>query len=280
LIVATLLMGLLHLSWQISLFVLAGFGVCFALVFWFLFRDRPDAHPWANEAEQQLVEEGIPVPAAGTRPRLRRDPHSRFNLGMLLLLAFASTFVDALYVFWIPLFLRQAKGLSTEEMGVYSSLPLFGGALGGLCGGFLNDLLMRRLGRRWARSTIGFTGKITAAMLLALTVLVADGRQAMLVLLVCKFFSDTNQPTIWGTITDISGRAAGTIFGLVNGTGSVAAMLAGPVIGYVKFHHGWDVVFFGLAGLYVIAAFSWLLIDCTWPVVEDRPLALPREELP
>lgn len=272
LIVATLLMGLLHLTWRTSLFVLAGLGVGFALAFWVLFRDRPGEHPWANAAEQQLVDEGIPLPAPGTRPRLRRDELSLFNLAMLLLLAFASTFVDTLYVFWIPLFLLEAKGLSPQAMGIYGSLPMFGGALGGLCGGFLNDLMMRRLGRRFTRSAIGFTGKIAAATLLALSVLVDDGREVMVVLLVCKFFTDTNQPTIWGTITDISGRAAGTIFGLVNGTGSVAAMLAGPVIGYVKYHYGWDVVFFVLAGLYVIAAFSWLLIDCTRTVVEDAPI--------
>src|SRR5436190_1396459 len=78
LIVATLLMGYLALSWRTSLFVLAGFGVGFALAFWWLFRNRPDEHPWANAAEQQVVEEGIPLPPPGSRPRLRRDELSLF----------------------------------------------------------------------------------------------------------------------------------------------------------------------------------------------------------
>lgn len=269
LIVATFLMGYLSLSWRASFLVLAVVGVGFALAFWLLFRNRPSEHPWANTAEQQLVEEGITLPVPGTLPRLRRDVRSRFNLAMLLLLAFASTFVDAFYVFWIPKFLQDEKGLSLQTMGLFAGLPLFGGALGGLCGGFLNDLLMGRLGRRVTRSAVGFAGKMVAASLLALSVLVEDGRWVMVVIFVAKLFNDTTQPTIWGTITDISGRAAGTIFGAVNATGSFGAMLAGPVIGFVKRDFGWPVVFFVLASLYVIAACSWLFVDCTRMVVEE-----------
>lgn len=269
LIVAFFLMGYLSLSWRTSFLVLAALGVGFTLAFWLLFRNRPSEHPWANAAEQDLVEEGITLPPPGALPRLRRDARSRFNLGMLLLLAFASTFVDAFYVFWIPKFLQDGKGLSLQTMGLFAGLPLLGGALGGLCGGFLNDLLMRRLGRRVTRSAVGFTGKLVAASLLALSVLVEDGRWVMGVIFVAKLFNDTTQPTIWGTVTDISGRAAGTVFGVVNATGSVGAMLAGRVIGVVKQDFGWSAVFFVLAGVYVIAACSWLFVDCTRMVVEE-----------
>ncbi len=277
LIVATLLMGCLGLHWRTSVVVLAGLGIGFALAFWLLFRNDPAEHPWANAAEVQLVSEGEVPSAPDSRPMLRGDRASLFNFGMLLVTAFAGTFVDALYVFWIPTFLEQGKGLTRQEMGVFASLPMLGGALGGLCGGFLNDLLIRRTGRRrLARSSVAGTGKLFAALLIALSVAVPDGRLVALVLLAGKFFNDWAQPTIWGTVTDISGRAAGTVFGVVNTTGTLAALLASPIIGHVSEHQGWDVVFFGLAGMYVVAATAWLFIDCTIPlVVESKPAVEP-----
>src|SRR5690242_6008047 len=117
-------------------------------------------------------------------------------------------------------------------MDVFAGLPLLGGALGCFLGGSLNDWLMRRTGsRRLGRIAVAFTGKCLAAALVAASLLVADGRSAMAVLFACKFFGDWSLPTVWGTITDVSGRASGTVFGAVNMAGAVAAFLAGPVMG-------------------------------------------------
>src|SRR5262249_7101694 len=55
LLVATVLMGLLHLSWREALVALGGAGLFFGLGFALLFRDSPCQHPWANAAEQRLV---------------------------------------------------------------------------------------------------------------------------------------------------------------------------------------------------------------------------------
>ena len=65
---------------------------------------------------------------------------------MMLLYAFASTFQDQFYVFWLPLFLVEARGLDLTTMGLFAPLPLLGGAVGGVLGGVLNDVLIRRWG--------------------------------------------------------------------------------------------------------------------------------------
>ena len=115
---------------------------------------------WVNPAEVSLIEAGSPPVVPGTRPRLNLRGRRGWTFAALLLYAFASTFADQLFVFWIPQFLVEAKGLPLMEMGVYASLPLWGGALGGAVGGALNDVLIRRTGRRrLSRSAVGFTGK-------------------------------------------------------------------------------------------------------------------------
>ena len=49
-------------------------------------------------------------------------------------------------------------------MGVFATLPLVGGAIGGIIGGMLNDRMVRRTGKRVARSSIAFAGKALAAV--------------------------------------------------------------------------------------------------------------------
>jgi sugar phosphate permease len=271
-IVATLLMGTLALSWQTSLFIIAAPGVLLALAFWLVFRNSPREHPWANEAEQNLIEPAscAPATAGENRRRLLLDRRSLLSLGMLLVYAFASTFQDQLYVNWIPLFLTEGRGLNNEEMGLFTPLPLLGGAVGGILGGMLNDYLLRRTGnRRWTRSSIAFTGKFLAGCLVLVSLQVSDGRLAMVILLAARFFGDWSLPTQWGTVTDMAGRASATVFGLVNAVGAVGGFVAGPVLGYLKQSHGWDGLFFAAAGMCILSAVTWLLIDCTRRLVPD-----------
>jgi sugar phosphate permease len=280
-IIATLLMGELGLSWQTTLMVIAVPGMLLAAACWLVVRDSPSEHPWSNQAEKELIagnvraaEQGsdaaMSPPASVGRLRLDLNRASLFSLAMMLVYAFVSTFQDQMYVYWIPLFLVEGRGLTGSEMGLFTPLPLIGGAIGGIVGGFLNDWLIRKTGnRRWSRSAIGFTGRFIAAGLVVLSLRVEGGRLAMVVLLAARVFGDWSQPTQWGAITDMGGRAAATLFGLVNTVGALGGFLAGPALGYLKQHYGWDGLFLGVAGMVMLSALSWIFIDCTQRVVAD-----------
>jgi MFS family permease len=168
------------------------------------------------------------------------------------------------------MFLTEGRGLDDQEMGLFTPLPLLGGAVGGIFGGMLNDYLIKRTGnRRWSRSGIGLTGKLVAAALILCSVQVDDGRLAMVVLLAARCFGDWSLPTQWGTITDMSGRASGTVFGLVNAVGAAGAFAAGPVLGRLKQDYGWEGLFFCVAAMCLFSALTWLWIDCTRKLVAD-----------
>jgi len=96
-----------------------------------------------------------------------------------------------------------------------------------------------------------------------------DGRIAMVVLLAARFFGDWSLPTQWGAITDMGGRAAATVFGLVNMIGAVGGFVAGPILGYLQQHHGWEGLFYGVAAMCFVSALTWLFIDCTRRLVDD-----------
>src|SRR5262249_19813586 len=156
LVLATLLMGLLGLSWKTALLVLAMPGAALAVAFWLLVRNQPEepapsaAPPkpipldgsqdtsTAMQTEPPLTLPRTPAvalpPVDLRRLVLSRSRGSLVSLGMLLVYAFASTFQDQLYVNWIPSFLEEGRGLERWMMGLVTPLPLLGGAVGSVLG--------------------------------------------------------------------------------------------------------------------------------------------------
>ena len=270
LIIAYFLMGVLGLGWRTALLVITIPGIVLAILFWLLVRNSPREHPLVNESERDLIEAGTPPPAPNQPVVLLLNFWSVGNLGMLLLYAFASTFQDQLYVNWIPSFLMEGRGMDAREMGLFTPLPVLGGAIGGILGGILNDYLLRVWGnRRWARSWVAFTGKFVAAGMVFLAVQVDDGRLAMVILLLARVFGDWSLPTQWGATTDMGGRAAATVFALVNTVGALGGFVAGPILGYLKQEYSWAGLFYGVAFMCLLSALTWLFINCTRRVVAD-----------
>lgn len=229
----TLMLGVFGLPWRTAIGLLTILGVAFAMLFFWLFRSSPGAHPWVNESEAAHISAGDPEAAVATRTKLKWSTAlSSGNMWVFLFQQFTSAFVDNLYPYWIPFFLLVEKGVDMKSAGILASLPLFGGALGGMAGGTLqNNLIVKTGNRRWVRSAIGCTGKLLAATFLFVS-LGFDGTVAIMwMFFVVKFFSDWSQPTVWGTATDIGGRNSASVFAIVNTVGSLAGFVASPLIG-------------------------------------------------
>lgn len=264
LLVGTLLMYQLGLGWRAALAAIALAGIFLAVASRIVLRDNPNAHPKVNAAERRLI--GNQDSPGGPLERIsgRWHPSTVTCLALMMSQSFTSTFADALFVYWIPLFLEEEKGLSKGAMGVFASLPLMAGALGGAAGGLLNDALIRRTGNlRFSRAAVGFSGKLTAAVLIGASLSLESGRAMMLVVAAAKFFTDWSLPTLWGAITDVGGRVSGRVFGLVNTIGGLGGFIAGPLIGATKQSYGWSTVFWLIAAVYVASALCWLGIDPT-----------------
>jgi sugar phosphate permease len=246
-----------------------------------VFRNAPRRHPWVNDAEADLIA-GADASSPDRDERLsvaglfrRMSRRSILNLFALNLQSTLSTMADMIYAAWIPLFLFEVHGLNFKEMGVYSALPLIGGALGGAAGGWLNDTLIRRTGnRRWSRSAVGLTGKGLAAGLVGFALVFYENPYVFCtILFFVKFFGDWSLTTGWGTVTDIGGRSSATVFAFNNGIAGFGSILAPPMYGYLAEQYNWYLVFVVAAVIYALCAASWLLVDCTIPLVREKPHA-------
>ncbi len=285
LIVAPVLFGYYGMPWRTAVIVLAGGGVILGLLVLLVFRNTPAEHPRVNAAELRIIlETPLADPRApDTAARILDDeadqppwwqrltPRSTVNLTIFLAHYFACTFADVLYVAWLPSVLKDEHHVSDAQMGMLSALPLIGGALGGLLGGYLNDLMIPILGRRWARSSIGFVGNLIACGFVMAALAMFKNEFALCGLLFCaKLFSDWDQPTVWGSVTDIGGQHTATVFGVANGVGGVGALVGPVVLGYIAQHYGWTDAISTIAVAYMVSSLCWIAFNCTIPVLEAR----------
>ena len=193
------------------------------------------------------------------------------NLGCLCVQSILSTFADNIYSNWVPLFVAEVYHLKYKEMGIYSSLPLLGGAIAGLVGGILNDYAIARTGnRRWSRGGVAFAGKATAALLTSAALFFYDSPHVFCgFLFFVKFFGDWSLATSLGVVTDIGGKATASVFGFNNAVAGIGSITAPLAFGYIADRYGWPAVFVTVAVTYALCAMSWLVIDCTIPVVDE-----------
>jgi len=270
LLVATLLMSRWGLDWRAALIAISGGGLVLAVAWWLLIRDRPGTDPWGESENASDPVSQSSSSGQAMKSRLRLDRPALVTLVSLLVAIFLATFADNFFVNWLPSYLLEEKGLDLTQTGLLGGLPLWSGALGGLFGGWLNDALAQWTGsRRWSRTSVALGGQVIAAGFVAATLLVSSGLAAVLLLASAKFFIDWGQPTVWGTITDVGGSAAGRMFGLVNMVGTAGALAAGPIMGYLKQESGFTAMLVLIAGVYVLAGLLWLGVDCSRTLVED-----------
>jgi MFS family permease len=193
------------------------------------------------------------------------------NLVVLNVQTILSTLADNIYSSWIPLFLWEVHALKYETMGIFSSLPLLGGAIAGVVGGMLNDFFIARTGnRRWTRSLVALVGKGLAAALLIVALWWYENPYVFCgFLFAVKFFGDWSLATSWGVVTDIGGRVTASVFAFNNAVAGIGFIAAPTIFGFLAQHYGWTVVFVSVAVTYVLCALSWLAIDCTVPMLEE-----------
>ena len=185
---------------------------------------------------------------------------------------------DVAFVSLIGTYFLRARGFDLARTGWLASLPLWGGALGGIVGGWLNDrLIALTSSRRWCRSGVGCVGKVVGGVLLVLAVRQSSGAAAAWFLCAAKFFSDWSQPTVWGTCTDLGGRFSATVFSIINTAGTLGGIIMPIVFGEVLDRYtthavpagrvlartDWTPLFLLLAAMYLASGVCWLLVDCT-----------------
>ncbi|HEY4301213.1 MAG TPA: MFS transporter, partial [Candidatus Didemnitutus sp.] len=280
------------LSWRAAFAIFALFGVAWAAVFAWWFRDRPRDHPAVNAGELALLSENEANVEGRGRVPWRRLAASR-SVWLLGVQYGCLSYGWYFYVTWLPTYLRDARGLEIASNplmhwlagllgGLFSAsttqtilaaalagIPLLAGGFGSLAAGLVSSWLIARTGRTTlVRKAMGFGGLTGAAVLLMTSYAVRDPVLAMLSMGCASFCNDVTLPGSWAACMDVGGRYAGTVSGCMNMLGNVGGMAGPIVVGYVLDRTGrdWHLAFVLGSIVYFLGALCWLAIDPVTPL--------------
>ncbi len=276
--------------WRHVFWIFGGLGVCWCLLFWLWFRDRPEQHPWVNEGELALIRGQ--APAAPVHSSHANVPWKRIltnrNLWLLCLMYFCGAYGWYFNLQRMPEYLEKHYGVTVASHGFWvtsllKGAPLLVGALACLVGGVLTDLFIRKTGnRKWGRRLFGVVGHGVCA-LCWLAALFAESPVTFVVCVsLAAFWNDLTMGSAWASCLDIGRKYSGIVSGCMNTVGNLGGFVAGVLGGVVLQHFiqtegkvegfsaGSRINLISYGAVYVVAVFLWLGFDATKPVVEDE----------
>jgi ACS family glucarate transporter-like MFS transporter len=270
------------LGWRWTFAVFSVLGLVWAAAFYAWFRDDPAEHVAANASERTLIDGGLPsVPAEHSLAIPWPSILTSANIWFLGLLQTCSSFASYMYMSWYPTYLEKGRHVDPLEAGWLSSLVLGGAAVGCLLSGFVNDWLTRITHAHPARYRMyGFAGTALAALALLLSVQCESPRATSLWAALACLAAMSQQATFWAVTTEISGKHLGVVFGLMNSMGVpgafVSTVFLGRFVDWMKSqgYEGraqWDPAFYVYAGVLLLGACCWLLVDANKKVPDAEP---------
>jgi len=246
-------------GWRASFFVFAALGVCWATVWHVWFRD--------SRAEKLSPAAAAALPVDVAAPARHSFPwrvafRSETVLAMMGT-AFCYVYVYTFFQTWFHTFLVRGRGFSEGGL-VFSALPYAVAACANLSGGIASDALVRRLGMKWGRRSIGIVG-LGSACLFTVAVM-ATRNQLLTVLLLSLVYGGITfqQAGVFGVCLDIAGKHAGSIVGLMNTAAAFGGLVSSVSYGYiVEIFGSYDAPFVPMVGLLFLAVLLWFRIDAS-----------------
>ena len=261
-------------DWRPSLWVNGVVGLFIAALFWRMVRSNPQSHPGVNASELALI--GTPHGEPPLSGREFRHALACFckstSLWCNSAYQFLVNFGWAFLVTWLPTYLVEERHVGQIEGGRMVTCVLAFGMLGQLAGGFFCDRATRRFGVRLGRVLPVVSAMSVAAIAYVCCPFVPSTWLFIACCAVVSFCVDLANPAMWAFIGDVGGRATAAAGGWGNMWGNFGASV-GALLMPSLLKVGGDgkiVIFFTLAGAFVLAALVVIPMDATKKLIADK----------
>ncbi len=222
-------------GWRIMFFVVSSIGVLWAVVWYWLFRDRPEESSFVNEAELRY----ITAPSASEKREETAPIDWRFILTHPVLIANnVSYFVFGYMLFfatlWLPGYFLSQYGLNLKTVGWYLTIPWLVAAVFLKMGGVISDYLYTKSGRsRLARSHLIWTSQLLAAVCFLILGFTDSLSLSLFFLSLGLGFGFMPQSAFFSVNIDVAKERAGSAQGITSGCLSLAGIIAPVLTGWL-----------------------------------------------
>jgi ACS family hexuronate transporter-like MFS transporter len=181
-------------------------------------------------------------------------------LGLFLIRVFTGP-ITTFYWTWLPLYLRNGRGMSFLAIGFFASVPNLIGMGGNVIGGLITDRLVKGTGSVDRGRKIAFTCAFLLGALSMTMPFVSNNYLAVVLMGLALFGNQWVAATYIGTVGDVvPQQLAGRVTGIAGLGDNGAALLAVLYTGGIVDRYGWTPVFFGAGALPFLAMASVFLV--------------------
>jgi MFS family permease len=253
-------------GWRTSFFVFGLLGVIWSLSWYAGFRD------WPGQGREGGTGRIISTPTQHVFPwKIALRSGSALAL---LATAFCYVYVFTFFQTWFHTFLVKGRGVSESGLSL-SALPYVVAAVANLSGGAASDALVRRLGVKRGRRTLGASALAVAGAFTVASMVARNPVLTVLCLAVVYGAISFQQSGVFGVCLDIGGENSGAMVGLMNSAAQLGGLGGAVAYGYIVERFGnYDAPFVPMAALLFLGAALWLRIDAS------RALGAPPREAP
>ena len=256
-------------GWRWIFYIFAAAGLLWSLAFYLLYRNLPEHHPGVNRSELAHIRgcnpDGTIKPVdlhrllAPPWKIIFRSPNMWYIAAGYCCFYYGTYF----YMTWFPTYLQEYRHLSVKAVGTLASLPLLAGMIGDIVGGTLTDAVYKKTGKlRFARRIVAAPAMLASGLCLIPEALTHSSWTAILCLTASLFFLELVISPAWAVPMDVGGEFSGTVSGVMNMAGSLAASLSPIIFGSLVQRGMWVTPFFISAGVLSTGALIWaFLID-------------------
>jgi ACS family hexuronate transporter-like MFS transporter len=250
-ILITWILGLANWRW---IFFLTGAIGLIWTVWWLAEYQPPERHPRLSAAErEELTEVMAAAPTAGGPPPWLALFRIRETWG-LLIAKFLSDGAWYFYLFWLPKYLYDSRGLDIKTVGSFVWMPPVAAGVGSFCGGWFASWLLHRNFSLNAGRKIAL---LTSALVMPAMLFVPAAPLAWAMAFFCvAYFGHQFWSTIVMTLpADLYPKSTvGAIAGLMGCAGGFGGVAFGQLFGWLLDHGpGWFGVFAIAGSLHVLS---------------------------
>jgi MFS transporter, ACS family, hexuronate transporter len=246
-------------SWRWVFFITASFGLVWT-IWWLIDYHRPEQHRRLSAEERLKLQEVLD----------RRDtPQSKIPVTRLLSfketwgLMGAKFLTDAawyFYLFWLPIYLQDARGFDYKNTGSVTWIPPAASGIGCLCGGLLSSYLLKK-GSSVNVARKAALGASAACMPFVILVPFVSVPWVIVIFSLAYFGQQSWSTLVMILPTDLfPKRAVGVVAGFVGFGGAMGGVSLGQLAGYLLDHGYSYVPIMAVAGALHVAAFVLLLV--------------------
>lgn len=264
-------------NWRTSLWIDGAVGLIIALVFWKTVRSNPQEHPQVNAAELALI--GRPEIEKPLSARELKSALWSFSKSTSLWCNSAAQMLQNIgwgfLVTWLPTYLVKERGVGEIEGGKMLTYVLAFGMAGQIAGGYYCDWATRRFGLRAGRLLPMTSSMFVCAAAYICCPFVESTWMLVACCAVVSFCTDLANPAVWSFMGDVGGRATAAAGGWGNMWGNFGASAGALLVPWLMKIGGGDgktLVFFTLAGAFVLAGLIILPMDATKKLIPDETL--------